>query len=85
MLDIRLDAEPISTYGQALSWLWTRSNPEDWIFEGEEIQLPLEAQAICLIFWKREQCLRRDMRKLWYDAFGVCPRTRHNVGGRRRV
>ncbi|MDO5631354.1 MAG: hypothetical protein Q4G22_05885 [Paracoccus sp. (in: a-proteobacteria)] len=60
---------PVSTYSDALSWLWQHSRPEEWFEEGDEM-LPVEAKLVSDMFWISGDKLRKDMRKLWRSALG---------------
>lgn len=58
---------PVSTYEQAIAWLFTHSRVEDWLFDAEA-SLPPEAALVCDMFWIRSSDLIRDLRKAWNEA-----------------
>lgn len=64
--------EPVSTYGQALSWLFRHSDVPEWAFEGQS-DLPSEANLVCDMFWVTPEQLRKDLRKLWNQACAPVP------------
>ena len=64
--------EPVSTYGHALSWLFTHSDVAEWAFD-PNAHLPMEAQLVCDIFWIGHDQLLRDIKKIWNEAAGPAP------------
>lgn len=56
--------EPVSSYVQALGWLFSYGRAYEWLFD-EQSTLPPEARLVCDIFWLNESNLRRDLKKLW--------------------
>lgn len=58
---------PVSTYSDALAWLFTYASVEDWLFDNEA-ELPNEAKLVCDMFWVRQADLIRDLRKSWNEA-----------------
>lgn len=56
------DAEPISTYGQAVWRLLSDYGGFDWV-EDLTQPMPPEARIVADIFWVSEKHLRRDLRK----------------------
>ncbi|MBL4917251.1 hypothetical protein [Szabonella alba] len=83
MLDMRADRPPVSSYTEALSWLWRNSNPEDWLFD-PLAALPPEAVLVSDIFWTRQDILIRDMKKLWDETTGDKRRSRRVSGHQSR-
>lgn len=76
-----MNREPVSTYSDALRWLFTHASVEEWAF-GEQAELPLVAKLVCDMFWLREADLIRDLRKLWNEALGpVVPVRRASRSG----
>lgn len=74
---------PVSTYSDALAWLFTHSNVEDQAFDPEQ-DLPREAKLVCDMFWIKEADLIRDLRKTWNEALGpttAAPLRRHRNAG----
>lgn len=56
------DAHSVSSYQDALGWLWGHSHVEDWAFD-PQAYLPMEARLVCAIHWRSEEHLKRDLRK----------------------
>lgn len=73
MLDAQ-NREPVSNYGQAVSWLFTHSDVAEWAFD-PEAHFPKEARLVCDIFWVSESQLLKDVRKIWNGAAGPAPAT----------
>ncbi|QCS36984.1 hypothetical protein [Tortoise microvirus 38] len=77
---------PVSTYSDALVWLFTHSRVEEWAFD-REAELPKEAQLVCDMFWVNSVDLKRDLKRIWNDALGpsitpLRPRKTRSVGWR---
>lgn len=68
----RFSREPVSTYGEALSWLFTHSDVAEWAFDPDH-HFPREASLICAIFGVNPEQLIKDLRKLWNQACAPAP------------
>lgn len=64
-----LAPEPVSSIDEAISWLFTYSHVEDWLFD--DVDLPIEARLVCDIYWLSPVHLRRKMRDIWHGAMRV--------------
>lgn len=72
--------QPVSTYDQAKSWLWTYSSPEEWMHD-PQVSLPREAVLVCDVFWVSPDKLRADMRKLWDETMFLAAPARSGYRG----
>ena len=68
----RQASEPVATYGDALSWLFTHTRVEDWLFD-ENANLPDVARLVASMFWVNETDLVRDLRRLWNTSLAPAP------------
>lgn len=68
----------VSSYDEAKAWLWQYSHPEKWVFN-PALDLPLEAQLVCAVYWVSEAQLVSDMHRIWSDAM----RPSRESGGRK--
>lgn len=62
------DREPVSSLADALRWLITYDQPEQWM--AANVELPPVAKLVCDMFWITDDELRAELRKL-YQGFGV--------------
>lgn len=75
---------PVSTYSDALQWLITYSQIEEWLFDGEA-EAPKEVRLVSDMFWLGEGTVIRDLRRLWnttLDPRPVGPRRSSRSGWR---
>ncbi|XZQ27807.1 hypothetical protein ACTTAL_09695 [Rhodobacter capsulatus] len=57
----------VSTLEDALRWLITYTNPEEWIFH-PDAHLPQAALFACDMFWISPADLCKKLRDLWPDV-----------------
>lgn len=66
------DRRPVSSLDDAISWLFTFSAVEDWLFS-DPPQLPPEARLVADTYWLNDAALIAKMRRLWQSALSDAP------------
>lgn len=79
------ERQPVSSLDDAISWLFTFSAVEDWLFS-DPPQLPPEARLVADTYWLNDAALIAKMRRYWQSALTDAPsnprRLNHRAGWR---